>query len=362
MTAKGLGGAGLVAQILAQDSSATDVADCFARKSAWREGARLNRFVNIVLQGHADQGRLRAVWEKTAIIHNADLQHTEETGLNIFQNATDGNGLGDRGVSDEQRQIWADKASAFKQLSAKELKALNEQDLVAAKLSANRLAGKAMNAAMRGEDPGALIAALEARRTSMRWRCLISGPGTTRPCSAGALRRFGGMRLPSSSSALRRSPQMRRPGTSQRSSVGRRRCRRRLPSRSAWGCEQRAGGLLLFRRGCLQKDRKHQAPPKSTCQRSANRHGLAPASPATESLAPRAHRAKTTIYAGPRPQRHTSPSPQRSPTARQTQATSIPLAGGPRADRWRRWFFLRVPLRMNCRGRRTRWPIAVLTF
>jgi hypothetical protein len=164
MTAKGLGGAGLVAQILAQDSSATDVADCFARKSAWREGARLNRFVNIVLQGHADQGRLRAVWEKTAIIHNADLQHTEETGLNIFQNATDGNGLGDRGVSDEQRQIWADKASAFKQLSAKELKALNEQDLVAAKLSANRLAGKAMNAAMRGEDPGALIAALEAFR------------------------------------------------------------------------------------------------------------------------------------------------------------------------------------------------------
>jgi hypothetical protein len=79
------------------------------------------------------------------------------------------------------------------------------------------------------------------------------------------------------------------------------------------------------------KDRKHQAPAKPTCQPSAapTAHRLAPASPSTEPFAPRAHRSKTTIYGGPRAPMYPSPSPLHSPTARQTQATSISLAGGP---------------------------------
>ncbi|MFT6233562.1 MAG: hypothetical protein ACJAZO_004083, partial [Myxococcota bacterium] len=49
--------------------------------------------------------------------------------------------------------------------------------------------------------------------------------------------------------------------------------------------------------GSVLKDRKHQPPPEAdlSAQRSANRHGLAPASPSTASFA---HRAKQRFMVG----------------------------------------------------------------
>lgn len=162
--ARAAGGAGMLAGVLDALGGAEAVAHRFALKSGWQEGSRLYTFVDVVLDGHAAQAGLRESWQQVALVHNPDVIHREETGRSMFENATDGNGLGDCGVSWEQRQIWAEQAAAIEPLSPEEMAKLREEEIAAAKFSANLLAGKSLHDALRDQNPSAFLAALETFR------------------------------------------------------------------------------------------------------------------------------------------------------------------------------------------------------